>query len=317
MPDIQALEHRCEEASPLSGDFYIPCNAPAVVIMRSDLDNREYRMCEPCAAHNSKRGMTVVKPYPVPPPSNNPPADANPLLDRLTAEAATLTKRRDELLAACERVPDIDSDEIAGKVADLMKLVSACTKNAEAARVDRKEPFLASGRLVDAFYRKITDPLDKAKARVAMKLTIYQRAVADAERRRREEAERLAREAAAEAARTAREAEEAMRTQAGLDAAVEAAERARVAQADAVAAEKAAAVKPAELSRTRGDVGAVASLRTFWDFTDLDRETLDLETLRQHLPADALEKAVRAFIKAGGRELRGVKIFENTASRVV
>lgn len=259
--------------------------------------------------------------------SNNPPPDANPLLERLTEEAAPLAKRRDELLAACERVPDVDSDEIAGKVADLIKLVTACSKNAEAARISTKEPFLASGRLVDSFYKRITDPLDKAKKLVEHRLTLWQRAVAEAERKRREEAERLARDAAAAAAKAAREAEAAMRTQAGLDAAVEAAERARVAAADAVVAERAAQAKPAELSRTRGDVGAVASLRTWLDFTDLDMSEVDLEKLRAYISPDAIEKAVRSFIRvgadalrkevgAGSQPIRGVKLFENSGTRV-
>ena len=48
----------------------------------------------------------------------------------------------------------------------------------------------------------------------------------------------------------------------------------------------------------------------------LDRDALDLSTLRPFLPLDALEKAVRGFIRAGGRELKGVRIFENTATSV-
>ena len=249
---------------------------------------------------------------------NKAPADANPLLERLTEEAAPLAKRRDELLAACDRAPaSIGDDETAGKIADLIKLITACSKNAEATRVSRKEPFLESGRLVDSFFKKITDPLDKAKKSVEARLTLWQRIKADDERWRREEAERLAREAAQKAAEAQRAAEQAMRDQASLETALRAEEAAKQAAADAVVAERAAAAKPAELSRTRGDVGAVASLRTFWDFTDLDRATLDLEKLREHLPADALEKAVRSYIKAGGRELTGVRIFENTATRVV
>ena len=63
-------------------------------------------------------------------------------------------------------------------------------------------------------------------------------------------------------------------------------------------------------------MGSVSSLRTFWDFADLDPDMLDLEALRHHFPAEAREKAVRSFIKAGGRELRGVTIYESTTSVV-
>ena len=48
----------------------------------------------------------------------------------------------------------------------------------------------------------------------------------------------------------------------------------------------------------------------------LDRETIDLEALRPHLPTQALEQAVRSFIRAGGRKLEGVRIFENTGTTV-
>lgn len=101
-----------------------------------------------------------------------------------------------------------------------------------------------------------------------------------------------------------------------MDEAIAAEERRKKAQADAEKAKKEAEAKAAELSRQRGDMGSVSSLRTFWDFADLDRNALDLEALRQHLPADALEKALRSFIKAGGRELRGARIFQNTQAAV-
>jgi hypothetical protein len=248
---------------------------------------------------------------------NSPPDDITILRERLEDEAASLLRRRDELLGSVDRAPlEIGDDDTAGRVADLIKLVMACHKNAEAARVARKEPFLASGRAVDGFYKQITDPLERAKKTVESRLTAYQRRKADEERRRREEE---ARAQAAEAERQRRDAEAAaaaLKSEEDLDAAIIAEEHAAQAAADAVQAQRAAEAKPADLSRSRGTFGSVASLRTFWDFTDLDRAALDLETLRPHLPQDAIEKAVRSFIKAGGRELRGVKIFENTASVV-
>tara|TARA_R110000868_G_scaffold350642_4_gene611924 strand:+ start:639 stop:1226 length:588 start_codon:yes stop_codon:yes gene_type:complete len=81
-----------------------------------------------------------------------------------------------------------------------------------------------------------------------------------------------------------------------------------------VAAE--ATAKAADLSRTRGDHGSVSSLRTFWTFSDVERATIDLEVLRHHIPEEALEKAVRSFVKAGGRELAGARIFEDTKTVV-
>ena len=247
---------------------------------------------------------------------NRPPSPGDGIHAMLEMDNGALLRRRDELLAAVQRVPaEVGDQETAWRVADLIKLFMACMKSAEAERVATKEPYLESSRAVDGFFKAITEPLDKAKRAIEARLTLWQRKVAEAERRRREEAERIARE---EAKRKRREAEAAIEA-ANMDtlgAAIQADEDARQAEADAETARKAAAATPAELSRERGELGSVASLRTFFDFADLDRATLDLEALRSHLPQDGLEKSVRSFIKAGGRELRGCRIFENTSTVV-
>lgn len=249
---------------------------------------------------------------------NKPPSDAELLRQRLAAEAAPLLARRDELLAAVERVPvEVDSDETAGRVADFIKQLTAAYKATDTARVSAKEPHLEAGRIVDGFFKAITEPLYSAKQKVEVRLTVWQRKKAEEERRRREAEERARREEAERQAREAAAAAKAAVTGTGsVDAAVTSDALARQAEADAAAASKSAAAKPAELSRQRGDYGAVASLRTFWDFKDLDRDTIDLETLRSHLPLAALEKSVRSYIKAGGRSLKGVTIFENTSTVV-
>ncbi len=247
----------------------------------------------------------------------NAPDAAQMLRDDLGLKNADLLARQAELLAAAERAPaEISDDETAGKVGDFIRQIAACAKAAEGARVAEKEPHLAASRVVDGFFKALTDPLDKAKKGIEARLTTYLRAKAEAERKERERIAAEERSAAEAAAKAAREAEERAQDAVSLGKAIEAADAAKQAQADAEAASKAAAAKAAELSRNRGDYGSVASLRTFMDFADLDRAALDLEALRQHLPVDALEKAVRSFIKAGGRELRGVRIFENTQAAV-
>ncbi len=247
---------------------------------------------------------------------NKPPGDV--LTERLTSDHHDLLKRAADLLAAVDRVPDvIETDESAGKVADFIKQLQACIKNAEATRVEEKEPYLEGSRRVDAFFKvQVGEPIAKAKAMVNQRLTVYQRKVAAEEKARREEEERLARE---EANRLRREAEEkaaALREEHDLQSAITAEEEAKVAEAAAAKAEKIAAEKPADMSRSRGQFGSVASLKTVWSFTDLDRSNLDLEALRSHLPLSGLQQAVRSYVKAGGRELNGVKIFEDTVSTV-
>lgn len=241
-----------------------------------------------------------------------------PLSELLREEIAPLAKRKDDLLAACERVPETIRDEItSGRVADLIKLMIKCRQQAKKDHTARKEPFLENGRLVDSAYKAITDPLDRAKVLVENKLTLYQRQVAEDERRARE-AE--ARRQAEEAKRQAMEAEAAaakLETEADLDAAITAEELARQAAADAALAQRATTVKAAELSRTRGEFGSTASLTTFWDFKDLHPPSVDLEALRPFLDGEAVQRAVRAFIRSGGRQLVGCTIYQNTKSRVV
>lgn len=61
--ELKAEPGKCEEASPLSHKFYIPCNRTAEYLMRSDKDRRIYRMCLMCADHNTRRGMVNIGEY--------------------------------------------------------------------------------------------------------------------------------------------------------------------------------------------------------------------------------------------------------------
>ena len=236
---------------------------------------------------------------------NSPPPDlllGDALRDQLAEENSQLIARRDELLAAAGRIPPIDSDDIAGRVSDAAVMTGIQTPK--------------GGRNIDGFFRAITDPVARAKTAIERRLTDYLRDKEARARREREEQERLAREAAETARREAEARARALADEQSLQAAIAAEKAAETASADLGKAAQAAAVKPAELSRTRGDYGAVSSLRTQWVFDEIDRASLDLEALRFHIPADGLEKAVRSFIKAGGRELRGTRIFETTVATV-
>lgn len=116
----------------------------------------------------------------------------------------------------------------------------------------------------------------------------------------KEAADRAAREAERTAGRAARDADKA----AGQEHAAAAKER------------KVEGASPAEFARLRGDYGGVGTLSRFWSFANVDRDKIDLEKLRQFIPMDGLEAAVRAFVDAGGRELAGVDIFEDDKASV-
>lgn len=228
-----------------------------------------------------------------------------------------LTQRQNDILAAGERMPaEILDEDQARKFADFVKAIQAFCKVTKARHSQAKEPFLVGGRAVDNFYKNLDTPVLAVKKTCEQRMTAFDLKRAAAERKRREE--EAAKKAAEEmAARKAAEEQAArIRDAQSLEQAAAAEEQAEQAAAQAARASKEAAVKAADLSRTRGDLGSVASLHTFWDFRDLDRELIDLEALRPHIPIAALESAVKSFIKAGGRQLAGVVIFENATTRV-
>ena len=194
--------------------------------------------------------------------------------------------RKDDLLAACDRVPaTIDDADTARRVTDTIRMLNECAKNAEAFRVSEKEPHLAATRAVDGWFKRITEPIGKAKAELTRRLTAWQTAEADRVRRERlaEEArlrdiEKKRREAAEKAER---EAEAAAKRQADAD------ERAAQAERDAEAAErrKADAEAAAETARQEAaDLAAQARL----DADAAEQDAADKEA------ADAEEKLADA-----------------------
>lgn len=52
---------KCEEASLLSKETYLPCGQPATHVIYHRRDKRAYLMCMPCAWHNAhNRGGQLV-----------------------------------------------------------------------------------------------------------------------------------------------------------------------------------------------------------------------------------------------------------------
>lgn len=248
---------------------------------------------------------------------NRPPDDADPLRERLADTHGALVARHAALLAdAAARTPEtIEDEKTAEDVSDFESDLIKCLKALEGARVAEKEPYLTSGRAVDGFFQKLAGQLAAAKDEASDLLTIWGRKKKAAALKLREEEERRAREEAEEARKEAEERASAMAAEKDLDGAIDAELQAEQATADLVKAERATEASAAELSRGRSDAGTGFGLVTFWDYADLNRVTIDLEKLRQHLPEAAIISAVKSYIKAGGRELRGVRIFENTRNR--
>lgn len=235
------------------------------------------------------------------------------LSESLALDNLELLQRRDQLVAAEARMPAVTDDESARKVSDYIDLLNALIKTAKTAHGETKAPYLEAGRSVDEFFfRGITEPADLICRRSKQALQKYLADKAAAERRAREEAERKAREEAEQKRREAEAAAQKLRDEQDLQSAIEAEQAAKAAEVAAVQARQAAVAPTSDMAKVKGTVGRAKSLKTFWDFADINRDSLDLNKLRPYLPLDGLEKAVRAYIAAGGRTLDGVRIFENT-----
>lgn len=238
---------------------------------------------------------------------NKPPSEAEALSVRLAERAnRDFGSRVNDTLAAAKRIGKINDDAAAGDAGIVIRLARALENDLDRARVAEKEPFLAAGRTVDSFFKKTISPIAGAKDAVQSKLDAY---IVAKEEREREAAEAAAEVARKEADRLAREAKKKRASEETLTQAVEA-------RVEAEHLAEAAEASSADLVRVRGDEGTV-TIRSEWRGELVDRESLDLESLRAHFSEDSLEKAIRAFVRAGGRALKGASIAEHKSSMVL
>lgn len=249
---------------------------------------------------------------------NNPPTDEQLLAEqlqgleqRLIAEAKELIKRQEELLGAVARAPvAIDDDVVAGKMGDFIKQLRDCKTKLDSMREEKKKPFAVLSNSVQAFFKGYIEPLDTGMKTIKGRLDTYLIAKEQRERVAREAAARAEREAAEAKAREAAAAEDARMT----GDATASMEQAVQHEAAAVQLEKEAQGKAADLTRTRGIYGSTTSLRKVWVGEIENRTEINLEALRPYLSEDSLQKAINMAVKAGIREIKGVKIYEKATS---
>lgn len=79
----------------------------------------------------------------------------------------------------------------------------------------------------------------------------------------------------------------------------------------ATKARRTVGAKASALTRVRGDLGSVTSLKTVWKVDALDKDVVDLEVLRPYLATDDVIAAANRFVAAGGRKLKGATIIED------
>lgn len=267
---------------------------------------------------------TATAPAPAGIGHNRKPLDhGEEVREKLAEDYQDLNLKVAGLLNEARALPKKIADDEAHDVSiEIVKKLRDELKAAETARKEEKEPHLARGKAVDLFFNDIKGRLDKAIDILLGRIRIYLDAKAEAERIAREksaEAERKrAQEAQTRAAIEAAKAESAKQLAKSMKHAANAQQlqaQASVAAQQAARAEAAAQAKPADLARTRTSAGT-STLRSEWAFEITALNEIDLETLRPYLAKSEIEKAIRLFIRAGGRELKGARIFESTSAVV-
>jgi len=268
---------------------------------------------------------------------NNPPTDKEAQVANLLANNEELVDRKNELMEAAKRVPNdihIDDKELAGKVADQVKIMKKCAVNADKCREAQKAPYLQAGSVIQKFFKDdIETPLRDEVKKIEKVLTAWQGKVSERD-------DRIAKEEAAEAARIAEEeakeareeaerlAEEAKDSE-DVDVAIEAEEAAEMATLLAGDAEQVAeksldqVADPKANEKISAEYGARLSSGTRIVHEIKFLRIVDLEALRPYLGAEVIDMAVRAHIKAHGNDLekipqiKGIRIFADTKTKVI
>lgn len=216
-------------------------------------------------------------------------------------------ERVEELTATAnlwlEKVPEIKSQEQAGKADDFRKQLRAMKKAVEDDRKLETDPLEQEKKKIKARYDALHPFLDVAFTKMGELITPWMEKL-EAEKK---EAERIAREKADQAAMkaeaAARKAEEANNVEASVDADLARQE----AEAAAKDAEKISKVKPG----IRGENSSRStSFRTSWV-----AEVNDIRSAAAYYQEDpglieALEKLASADARGGKRKIPGFKVFE-------
>lgn len=231
--------------------------------------------------------------------SNRAPLDEQIVIDLSEAlEVEGITARIAELLASASRAPvAIETAEVAGQYADLIKLMSAAGKAVEAEREKLNRPILNAQRALKGRADAIVEPLQEAERTARQRIGAYaeaervKEAAREAEARREADAERQ-RLQDIENARAVRELREA----------------------EVVEVEPEPVAEPA--ATVRGDYGAKVVATTTWKHRIVNVRHLPDSLLKHVKVIEALDKVIAAQVRGGTREIKGCEIFPETGTTI-
>lgn len=224
---------------------------------------------------------------------------------------------------AAELPPEILEEGERHRFAEAISRMQKTAKTIENARTAEKAPYLASERAVDGFFYNISRKLNEVMEDLNQCLSDYLNKLRDQERARAAadaaEARRkaLAAQEEADKARAAARAEDdARRRRAADEEASRKQQEADRHTGSAAIAEERVQAKPAEVVRGRSESGKASTLRTSWKGEIEDLDELDVDRLKPYFTKAHLEQALRGYVAAGHRELRGANIYETSKAQV-
>ena len=237
---------------------------------------------------------------------NMPPSELEILQQRLGERERELRAALAHIIAT--PLPETIADEAqSGQVTERIKNLMNVKRGVTSAHKDIKGPYLECGRATDAWKNRLEAEIDALRALaekpqhawLAKKAAEERARQLEFARQQREEAERLAAEAQAHAKAQIGDVAEEL-----LDAAVKSESTAERVEQNVLHA------KSSDLAKSRSATGAVASQKTAWVGRIVSLPGIDLEVLRPYLGEDAVQKALNAFVRNGGRECAGASITE-------
>ncbi|QOZ25329.1 hypothetical protein [Bradyrhizobium sp. CCBAU 51753] len=232
--------------------------------------------------------------------------------DQLTADFLHLVQDVAEIENDCLDLPNVaEDDEDLARITKAASGIIKLAKRIDEQKKEAKRPFLDANTLLESFFAHgLGATLAALKTDLEKVSTAYQRKKAAKEQAARDQA---AAEAQAKAAAAQRQVEQTV--QSGNVQAVAAAVTQSNALADFANRATAAAAAPTSSMGIVKTEAGTASLVDNWTFDQLDMDTVDLETLRPFIAQASIEQALRAFIKAGRRQIKGARIFNDNRSR--
>lgn len=269
-----------------------------------------------------------VKPWPMQPAAavpvmghNKPPLEEvipEEFKAELLREKPEFLTRLDQLVEAADRARATNDEEL-GRCGDLVNGYRKLLNHINATHKAVKEPYLQGGRLVDAEKNALAERVNEAKAKVEGIGNAYEAersARQRAERERIAAEQRAAAEAAARAEREQRQAEEealrAQREAANAEERAAAEQRAAAAARAAEEAMAAAALAPAAAAKAepvRSDAGSTVSGKQEWKSEVTDYTVAFMAVEDNPKVREAIDKAVANLVRAGKRQIEGVRIY--------